>query len=64
MYTEAISADNSKDNYYVSRAQAYIKQEKYEDALSDATKALDLNSENSKAYLRQGCVLIETVNDC
>jgi hypothetical protein len=39
---------------YEARANANIKLERYMDAVQDATKALELDGQNAKAYLRKG----------
>ncbi|KAI0228400.1 Protein SGT1 [Lamellibrachia satsuma] len=53
-YTQAIDVDNTKDEYYVNRSHAFIKLEKFTEALGDAEKATRLNSSSAKAYLRKG----------
>lgn len=53
-YSEAIVADNQKDEYYVNRSHAFIKLEKFSEALSDAEKAIELNPSSAKANLRKG----------
>ncbi|KAJ9641978.1 Palmitoyl-protein thioesterase 1 [Coniosporium apollinis] len=52
-YTQAIAANGSEPSFYTNRAQAYIKQESYGLAIADATKALELDSNNVKAYYRR-----------
>ncbi|XP_077869961.1 protein SGT1 homolog isoform X2 [Saccoglossus kowalevskii] len=53
LYTEAIEQDDQPD-YFIKRAQAYIKLEQYSEAINDAQKAIDKEPRNSKAYLRKG----------
>ncbi|EON61653.1 protein phosphatase 5 [Coniosporium apollinis CBS 100218] len=52
-YTQAIAANGSEPSFYTNRAQAYIKQESYGLAIADATKALEIDSNNVKAYYRR-----------
>lgn len=41
-------------NYYIGRAQAYLKLNKSEEAVKDAELALELNPDDSRAYLKKG----------
>jgi Flp pilus assembly protein TadD len=41
---------------YEARANANIELEKYMEAVQDASKAIELDSSNAKAYLRKGWV--------
>ena len=58
LYTKAISLfkdpdiPNNGEGVYTSRATVYIKQKKYKKALEDTSFVLNLNPNNSKAYLR------------
>eukprot|EP00775_Hariotina_reticulata_P008293 gene8293-8479_t len=52
-YSRALEAAPSADAYE-ARANANIKVERYMDAVQDATKALELDGQNAKAYLRKG----------
>lgn len=54
LYTEAIAVDATKDQYYVGRSQVNLKLDRITEALADAEKALEINPQNSKAYLRKG----------
>lgn len=53
LYTQAIELDSSKEVYYANRAQAYIKEEMYGAALTDASQAITLNPAYTKAYYRR-----------
>ncbi|XP_041358470.1 protein SGT1 homolog [Gigantopelta aegis] len=57
LYTEAIDADGSRDEFFCSRAQAHIKLENFNEAKEDCCTALSLNSKSSKATLRKGVAL-------
>ncbi|XP_013413149.1 protein SGT1 homolog [Lingula anatina] len=57
LYSSAIDTDNSKAEFFIHRAHAYIKLENYSDALVDARKGIDLDPKNGKAYLREGVAL-------
>ncbi|KAI9890519.1 MAG: hypothetical protein M1814_003858 [Vezdaea aestivalis] len=52
-YTKAIEANDQEPSFYCNRAQANIKLEAYGFAISDATKAIDLDSSYVKAYYRR-----------
>lgn len=54
LYNEAIEAEDENAEYYSSRAQAFIKLNKYTEAVADAEKATKLNPQNTKAFLRLG----------
>lgn len=53
VHGQALEASPSADAYE-HRAHAYIKLEKYIEAVQDATKAIELDSKNAKAHLRKG----------
>eukprot|EP00878_Enallax_costatus_P027521 GHUV01029643.1.p1 GENE.GHUV01029643.1~~GHUV01029643.1.p1 ORF type:complete len:169 (+),score=22.79 GHUV01029643.1:128-634(+) len=59
-YTKALDVSPSADAYE-HRAHAYIKLEKYIEAVQDATKAIELDGKNAKAHLRKGtaCFYLE-----
>lgn len=57
LYSEAISADDTNDDFYSSRAHTYLKLEHYKDALQDCNKAIELNPKNAKAFYRKGVSL-------
>jgi serine/threonine-protein phosphatase 5 len=52
-YTKAIDAYDKDPSFYTNRAQAHIKLEAYGYAVQDADKALELDSNNVKAYYRR-----------
>jgi len=52
-YTKAIELDGTQPTYYSNRAQANIKSEAYGYAISDATKAIELDPDFAKAYFRR-----------
>jgi stress-induced-phosphoprotein 1 len=56
-YTEAIALDNSNHVLYSNRSAAYAKQEKYEEALTDAEKCVEINPSWGKGYSRKGLAL-------
>lgn len=63
-YTKAIKNTKSdtleKSVYYKNRAAAYLKLEKYEEVITDATSALDISPNDPKALFRR-CQALETL---
>ncbi|XP_046374157.2 protein SGT1 homolog [Haliotis rufescens] len=57
LYSEAIQAEDDRDDFYVNRAQAYLKLEKYTEAYNDCSKACTIKPKNVKAHLRKGIAL-------
>lgn len=57
LYTEAIQLDDKRDDIYCNRAQTFLKLEKYQEAVNDASQALKINPNNVKAFFRQGMAL-------
>ncbi|KAF3211476.1 hypothetical protein TWF106_010198 [Orbilia oligospora] len=53
LYSKAIELDATVPAYFSNRAQAYIKTEAYGYAISDATKAIELDPGFVKAYYRR-----------
>ena len=51
-YTEAISLDPSNHVFYSNRSAAYAKDKKYEQALSDAKKCVELKPDWGKVSLQ------------
>ena len=49
-----LSEPSSKYNYYIGRSQAYLKKQKYDNCLKDAEEAIQLNPNDSRAYLKKG----------
>ncbi|XP_027038848.1 stress-induced-phosphoprotein 1-like [Pocillopora damicornis] len=56
-YTEAISLDPSNHVLYSNRSAGYAKDKKYEQALSDAKKCVELKPDWGKGYSRLGAAL-------
>ncbi|KAK1421432.1 hypothetical protein QVD17_23765 [Tagetes erecta] len=54
LYSQAISIDPNKPDFFSDRAQANIKLKNFTEAVADANKAIELDSSNPKAYLRKG----------
>lgn len=46
--------DGTKGEYFVNRAHALQKLDKYVDSKNDAQKAIELNTRDPKAHLRKG----------
>ncbi|KAG1678263.1 hypothetical protein FOA52_013884 [Chlamydomonas sp. UWO 241] len=58
LYTQALSsAPSNASAIYESRAHAHIKAGAFLDAANDASKAIELDPSNTKAYLRRGIAL-------
>ncbi|KNC47406.1 uncharacterized protein AMSG_03840 [Thecamonas trahens ATCC 50062] len=53
-YTEAIAHAPSEPAFHANRSMAYIKLEKYHEALEDSLKAIELKPDYLKAHLRAG----------
>lgn len=52
-YDKAIEIDSTQPVFYSNRAQTHIKLEAFGFAISDATKAIELDPNNVKAYYRR-----------
>jgi suppressor of G2 allele of SKP1 len=59
LYTTLIEQSPEHVAAHVHRSAVNLKLDRFEDALSDAMKALSLDHENPKAYLRKGMALYE-----
>jgi len=57
LFTEAIGYDPTNHVLYSNRSAAYSSLNKYEDALADANKTIELKSDWSKGYGRKGTAL-------
>lgn len=53
LYTKAIELCETEAVYYANRSFAYLKTELYGGALSDASKAIEIDPKYSKAYYRR-----------
>ncbi|ORZ08354.1 hypothetical protein BCR42DRAFT_424956 [Absidia repens] len=58
-YSTAIIKDSTERIYYTNRALCYSKLEKYDQAINDTRKAIDLDNTTVKAYYLLGQALIE-----
>lgn len=58
----AISPDDA--DLYASRAQSYIKEERFLEAVQDASKAAELSPQLAKAHLRKGYARCHFLTDC
>lgn len=56
-YTEAIALDEQNHVLYSNRSAAYAKLLKYEEALKDAEKTVEVNPTWPKGYSRKGAAL-------
>lgn len=56
-YTEAIALDDKNHVLYSNRSAAYAKLLKYEEALQDAEKTVEVNPTWPKGYSRKGAAL-------
>ncbi|KAI3731339.1 hypothetical protein L1987_62527 [Smallanthus sonchifolius] len=54
LYSQAILINPTNADLFSDRAQANIKLQNFTEAVSDANKAIELDSSNPKAYLRKG----------
>ncbi|KAL9994085.1 putative CS domain, SGS domain, HSP20-like chaperone, tetratricopeptide repeat-containing [Helianthus debilis subsp. tardiflorus] len=54
LYSQAIVIDSQNPELFSDRAQANIKLKNFTDAVADASKAMELDPSNPKAYLRKG----------
>jgi len=59
LYTEALGIDSTRDDIYCHRAQARLQQANFEGAAKDCDEAIQLNENNSKAYVRKGTALFQ-----
>lgn len=52
LYSKAIDLNNTNAVYFANRSITHLKQESFGYALSDASKAIELDSTYTKAYYR------------
>nr|XP_057935961.1 tetratricopeptide repeat protein 12 [Doryrhamphus excisus] len=65
-YSEGLAELRDMQQLYTNRAQAYIKLQRYKDAISDCEWALRCNEKCTKAYLHMGkaYLALKNYNDC
>lgn len=56
-YTQAINLDSNNHVLYSNRSAAYAKAGKFESALADAEKTIEINPKWTKGYSRKGSAL-------
>ena len=54
--SQALAISPNDADLYASRAQSYIKEERFLEAVQDASKAAELSPELAKAHVRKGYV--------
>ncbi|KAF9617768.1 hypothetical protein IFM89_038530 [Coptis chinensis] len=61
LYSQAIDMDGNNADLFADRAQANIKLSNFTEAVSDANRAIELDTSMAKAYLRKGtaCLKLE-----
>lgn len=57
-FTEAITSEPTKVEYYSNRSAAYAKNGQYEAAITDGEKCISLDAKWAKGYSRKGAALI------
>ncbi|KAJ1677849.1 hypothetical protein EV182_005313, partial [Spiromyces aspiralis] len=57
-YTECIEIDGQAPVYWINRAMALIKLERYDEAIRDCSRGLELDPANIKALWRRGVARI------
>ena len=58
-YTSAINLDEKNHIYFSNRANAYLEMEKYDEAISDCKKSIEIEPKFVKSYFRFAKALIE-----
>jgi len=53
-FNEALVLDNSNSDYFTKRSFCHHKMDNFTESMVDAKKAIELDSNNSKAYFRKG----------
>jgi tetratricopeptide (TPR) repeat protein len=61
-YTKCLESISSDADGFAKRAAAYLKLNKFKEAVQDASKALELNPTLSFAYLRKGYVCLSILS--
>lgn len=56
-YSKAIGLDGNNHVYYSNRSNAYVQLKRYEEALADANKAVQLDPKWPRGYGRKGVAL-------
>lgn len=57
-YNDAITCNCSNPKYYSNRAACYNKMNKFENAIEDCEKAIEIDPSFLKAYVRKGNILL------
>jgi len=57
-YNDAINSNSSNPKYYSNRAACYNKMSKFENAIDDCDKAIEIDLNFLKAYVRKGNILL------
>ena len=60
-YTEAITIEPNVATFYGNRAAANLMLQRYEEVIADSTKAVTLDPDYVKGYLRQSKALLALV---
>ncbi|CAL1544178.1 unnamed protein product [Lymnaea stagnalis] len=59
LYTDALKVDDKRDDILCHRAQSYWQLGMFSEAIEDCDKALELNENNLKAFLKKGSALFQ-----
>eukprot|EP01083_Nonionella_stella_P012860 36305_1 len=58
-FSDAIKLDPSQHVFYSNRSACYVELGKFDDALNDAEKCIEIKSDWPKGYSRKGCALFK-----